>query len=130
MGPRSDFRSPSTNRCGGITRSGSIAAASKKIALNLIGNALKFTPAGGAIAMRAEAEDGFVRFSVSDTGSGIPRALLGRVFDRGVRGAHKGPGLGLGLTIAKGIVEAHGGRITVDSTPAGGSTFSFTLPIA
>jgi signal transduction histidine kinase len=97
---------------------------------NLIGNALKFTPRCGSIALHAEAEGGFVRFSVSNTGSGIPGEALGRVFERGFRGARVGPGLGLGLAIAKGLVEPLGGRVTVDRTPDKGSTFSLTLPVA
>jgi signal transduction histidine kinase len=68
--------------------------------------------------------------SVSDTGAGIPEAQLVRVFDRYWRGDGTGPGAGLGLFIAKGIVEAHGGQIWVESTPGTGSRFHFTLPLA
>jgi signal transduction histidine kinase len=97
---------------------------------NLIRNAIKFTPDGGRIAIRAEAHEGLVRFSVTDTGIGIDPALHQRIFDRywhASAGARR-RGTGLGLSIAKGIVEAHGGRMTVDSQMGGGSTFSFTLP--
>jgi signal transduction histidine kinase len=96
---------------------------------NLIGNAIKFTPEGGAIALRAELIEDSIAFSVRDTGSGIPAAQLPHVFDRywqGMRGDRRGAGLG--LAIAKGIVEAHGGRIWVESTPGIGSTFSFSIP--
>jgi PAS domain S-box-containing protein len=97
---------------------------------NLIRNAIKFTPDGGRIALRAEAADGNLRFSVADSGIGIDPALHHRIFDRywhASAGARK-RGTGLGLSIAKGIVEAHGGRIGVDSAAGSGSTFSFTLP--
>jgi len=97
---------------------------------NLIRNAIKFTPDGGRIALRAEPADGNLRFSVTDSGIGIDPALHHRIFDRywhASAGARK-RGTGLGLSIAKGIVEAHGGRIGVDSAPGTGSTFSFTLP--
>jgi PAS domain S-box-containing protein len=97
---------------------------------NLIRNAIKFTPDGGRIRIRAEAHEGLVRFSVTDTGIGIDPALHQRIFDRywhASAGARR-RGTGLGLSIAKGIVEAHGGRMSVDSQMGMGSTFSFTLP--
>ena len=96
---------------------------------NLIGNAIKFTKAGGHITLGAEAGKGEVVFSVSDTGSGIADSDLPYVFDRfwqSTHGAHRGSGLG--LAIVKGIVEAHGGRIWVRSTAAKGTTFLFTIP--
>ncbi|HEV8324932.1 MAG TPA: PAS domain-containing sensor histidine kinase [Myxococcota bacterium] len=97
---------------------------------NLIGNAIKFTPAGGRITVRAEAQRGEVRFSVSDTGPGIPTEQLPHLFDRFWQGNPTGrEGTGLGLYIAKGIVEAHGGRIWVDSQPGEGGTFTFALPL-
>ena len=97
---------------------------------NLIRNAIKFTPDGGRITLRADGQEGVVRFGVSDTGIGIDPALHQRIFDRywhASAGARK-RGTGLGLSIAKGIVEAHGGRLTVESATGEGSTFSFTLP--
>jgi signal transduction histidine kinase len=101
-----------------------------QVLANLIRNAIKFTPDGGRIALRAEGKEGAVRFSVTDTGIGIDPALHQRIFDRywhASAGARK-RGTGLGLSIAKGIVEAHGGRLGVDSEPGAGSTFGFTLP--
>jgi signal transduction histidine kinase len=98
---------------------------------NLVRNALKFTPDGGRIALRADLHEGQVRFSVSDTGSGIDPSLHQRIFDRywhASAGARK-RGTGLGLSIAKGIVEAHGGRISVESEVGKGSTFSFRIPV-
>lgn len=95
---------------------------------NLIGNAAKFTRAGGRIELRAEAADGCVRVSVADSGAGIPAENLPHVFDRfwKVREGNR-HGAGLGLAIARGIVEAHGGEIGVESTLGEGATFSFTL---
>lgn len=99
---------------------------------NLLRNAIKFTPNGGRIVLGAEHRDRVVVFSVSDTGQGIPLANQARVFDRywhASAGARAG-GSGLGLSIAKGIVEAHGGTIWLASSPGRGSTFSFGLPAA
>ena len=95
---------------------------------NLIGNAIKFTPPGGLIAIRAEPAGGQTRFSVSDTGPGIPPAQLPHIFGRFWQAdANDRRGIGLGLAIAKGIVEAHGGRIWVESEVGHGTTFYFTL---
>uniref|UniRef100_UPI00398A23EB sensor histidine kinase n=1 Tax=Mycetocola sp. TaxID=1871042 RepID=UPI00398A23EB len=97
---------------------------------NLVGNALKFTPAGGSVRVGAGAEGESVRFWVSDTGKGIDPEHLPHLFERFWQ-ARRGDrqGLGLGLSIAKAIVDAHGGRIWAESTPGTGSTFFFTLPI-
>ena len=96
---------------------------------NLIGNAVKFTPTGGAVIARAEAIAGGVRFSVIDTGPGIPSELLPHIFERYRHGApHTGSETGLGLYIACGIIHSHEGRsIVVTSRPGEGSTFSFVL---
>jgi len=97
---------------------------------NLIGNACKFTPAGGHIVVGAARRDGDVVFSVADTGRGIAPEHQQHVFDRfwQTREARRG-GAGLGLPIVKGIVEAHGGRIWLESTPGRGTTFYFTIPV-
>ncbi len=98
---------------------------------NLLGNALKFTPAGGRIAVRAGPDPAGVCFAVSDTGPGIPAADLPHVFDRFWQARQTArDGAGLGLPITRGIVEAHGGTIRAESTPGVGTTFSFTLPSA
>jgi len=98
---------------------------------NLIGNAIKFTPKGGQITIRATEESGEVRFTIADTGPGIPREHLDHVFDRYWQAKSTAKlGTGLGLSIAKGIVEAHGGRIWAESPPGRGAEFHFTLPIA
>jgi signal transduction histidine kinase len=96
---------------------------------NLVGNALKFTPAGGTITLSSAAGEGWVRLAVSDTGPGISEEHRARLFDRFWQARDTDRrGLGLGLAIARGIVEAHGGVLKVDSTLGSGSTFQFTLP--
>ena len=97
---------------------------------NLLGNALKYTPAGGTITAGAEPQGDEVLLWVRDTGAGIAAQHLPHLFDRfwHMRGASRTRGSGLGLAIARGIVAAHGGRIWVESTVGEGSTFRFTLP--
>lgn len=99
---------------------------------NLMRNAIKFTPRGGTITIAAERHDGSVQFSVTDTGRGIAAENVTRIFDRYWQSSDgaRARGSGLGLSIAKGIVEAHGGRIWVHSTLGGGSTFAFTVQVA
>jgi signal transduction histidine kinase len=98
---------------------------------NLLGNAIKFTPKGGEITIRAESAGSEIRFGVCDTGPGIPPEHLPHVFDRYWQAKSTAKlGTGLGLSIAKGIVEAHGGRIWVESEPGKGASFIFTLPCA
>jgi signal transduction histidine kinase len=96
---------------------------------NLVGNALKFTPEGGSVTLAAAHDEGELRISVIDTGSGISPEQLPHVFGRFWQASDADRrGLGLGLAIARGIVEAHGGRIWVESEPGAGSIFHFTLP--
>jgi signal transduction histidine kinase len=98
---------------------------------NLIGNAIKFTPDGGSVRVNAEQLDDEVLFSVRDSGIGVSPKQLPHVFDRFWQATPKTRlGSGLGLTIAKGVVEALGGRIWVESRPGEGTTFFFTLPLA
>jgi signal transduction histidine kinase len=96
---------------------------------NLVGNALKFTPRGGAVTVLAEGLGDLVRLSVADNGPGLPADHLPKIFERFWQAKKTGrEGTGLGLYIAKGIVEAHGGQIWAESAPGNGSTFHFTLP--
>jgi two-component system, sensor histidine kinase len=97
---------------------------------NLVGNAIKFTPEAGRIELRAAADEHEALFEVSDSGPGIPAGDRERIFDRFWQARETArEGTGLGLFIAKGIVEAHGGRIWVESEPGAGSTFRFTIPL-
>jgi two-component system OmpR family sensor kinase/two-component system sensor histidine kinase BaeS len=100
---------------------------------NLMANALRYTPAGGTITLRAEPANGGVRITVSDTGEGIPAEDLPYLFDRFWRSDRSrshagGVGSGLGLAIARQLVQAHGGRIGVESQPGQGTTFTVELP--
>jgi signal transduction histidine kinase len=99
---------------------------------NLIGNALKFTDPDGSVRVRLSEQNGEIRCSVRDTGCGIPRDELDRVFDRFYQVekvvTRKSGGTGLGLAIVKNIVEAHGGRIWIESEVGEGTSVSFTLP--
>jgi chemotaxis family two-component system sensor kinase Cph1 len=98
---------------------------------NLVGNAIKFTPERGSISVRAETDDTEVRVTVSDTGPGIPSDQIANVFDRYWQARRSDQeGSGLGLFIAKGIVEAHGGRIWTEAHAGTGATFIFALPRA
>lgn len=99
---------------------------------NLVGNAIKFTPRGGRVTVDAAPSGAEVRFSVADTGPGIPAEVSEHVFERYWRGRERDytKGVGLGLFIAKGIVDAHGGRIWLESVLGRGTTFYFTLPLA
>jgi signal transduction histidine kinase len=106
------------------------AARVQQVLSNLVGNAVKFTPRSGRITVCAEHIDGEVRFGVIDTGPGIPAEQLPHIFGRFWQAKSDHRGIGLGLAIAKGIVEAHNGRIWVESHVGLGSTFYFTLPTA
>jgi signal transduction histidine kinase len=98
---------------------------------NIVGNAIKFTPEEGTVTMCSVANGNHVSVHVSDTGPGIPANDLSHLFDNFWQArSNDHRGVGLGLAIAKGVVEAHGGRIWCDSAPGRGSTFSFTLPRA
>ena len=91
-------------------------------------NALKFTPPGGTVRLSAAGLPGEVQFSVADTGPGIPPEHVDHVFERFWQATRTRQGIGLGLAIARTIVQAHGGRIWVESEPGKGSVFRFTLP--
>jgi len=104
----------------------------EQVLINLLHNAIKFTPAGGEITARAWVEGGWIQISVKDTGAGIAPEALPRVFERFYKTdqSRSGGGTGLGLSIAKHTIEAHGGRIWAESVPGEGSTFTFLLPLA
>jgi two-component system phosphate regulon sensor histidine kinase PhoR len=102
----------------------------RQVVTNLVHNAIKFTPAGGEIAVSARAGHDEVTISVRDTGIGIPADDLPRIFERFYKAdrARSGGGTGLGLAIARHVVQSHGGRIWAESVEGSGSTFCFTLP--
>lgn len=103
----------------------------QQVLSNLVGNAVKHTPEDGEVHLTCEVLPGELCLHVRDTGSGIPREDLGKVFDRFWRaGNRRGRGIGLGLAIARGIVRSHGGRIWAESEVGVGSVFSFSLPLA
>src|SRR5262249_24752086 len=100
---------------------------------NLLDNAVKYNRAGGSVLVRGRSEGGRAVVEVSDTGIGIPAAIQARVFDRFYRvdpsRSRRTGGAGLGLSIAKALVEGLRGRLEVESTPGTGSTFRVTLPL-
>jgi len=106
----------------------------RRTIINLLGNAIKFTPVGGTITAAAELGEGVVLFSIRDTGEGIPPEAFERIFEKfgqvENRKAGRKMSTGLGLTFCKLAVEAHGGRIWVESLPGQGSAFFFTIPRA
>jgi signal transduction histidine kinase/HAMP domain-containing protein len=103
-----------------------------QLVTNLVGNAIKFTPEGGNVDVRARAADGRIVLEVADTGIGIPEAEQDKLFERFFRASSATgaqiPGTGLGLAISRGIAEAHGGRIGVESAEGNGTTFRVELP--
>jgi len=107
-------------------------ARARLVLSNLLSNALHHTPAGGSVTVRAEQHEKYVRFSVADSGPGIPADQAERIFDRfyQVPGTEDLGGAGLGLSIAKEIVHAHGGEIHVQSKEGAGTKFWFSLPVA
>jgi two-component system phosphate regulon sensor histidine kinase PhoR len=103
----------------------------EQVVVNLLHNAIKFTPPGGRVTLSARLSGEEVRFDVADTGIGIQVEDLERIFERFFKSdrARTGGGVGLGLAIARHMVEAHGGRIWAESREGQGSTFSFTIPV-
>jgi signal transduction histidine kinase len=104
----------------------------ERVFMNLVSNAIKYTPAGGSVAVKAWGENDQIKVEVSDTGIGIPEEALPRIFDEFYRAknakAMEMEGTGLGLAIAKDVVEKHGGQISVESAVGEGSTFYVALP--
>lgn len=104
----------------------------ERVFINLIANALKFTPAKGRISIRAHKKGSFVQVDINDTGCGIPKEAQDKIFEEFYRVDNainqEAKGTGLGLSLVKHIIEAHKGKIFVESAPGRGSTFSFTIP--
>ena len=101
----------------------------RRLLQNLMANAIKYTPHGEIIIGAQElVEQGVIECWVSDSGAGIPAALIDKVFDKGETDPENEGGMGLGLAIVKSFVEAHGGAVCVESTEGSGATFRFTLP--
>ena len=103
----------------------------EQVFVNLLENAVKYTPAGTPIDISASAGDGAIIVGVADRGPGFPEGEEARVFEKFYRlpGTAGAGGVGLGLTICRGIVTAHGGRIWAVNRPGGGAVFHFTLPL-
>jgi signal transduction histidine kinase len=102
----------------------------ERVLLNLVANALRHTPSDGSVAVVVSPSTAEVEVSVEDTGAGLEPGTERTMFDRFWRGdrARSSEGAGLGLAIARGLVEAHGGRIWAEQRPEGGARVSFTLP--
>lgn len=101
----------------------------QQVLVNLLENAIKYTPAQTEIEVRARVENHQVTFEVADHGPGVSEEMRAKIFEKFVRNDTSQPGFGLGLAICSGIVEAHGGEIKVENRSDGGAVFSFTLPI-
>src|SRR4029077_6801458 len=99
----------------------------REILTNLVSNALRYTPSGGSVSIELRGTGGRVEVTVRDTGSGIAPEAVAGIFDRFSKSTDS-PGAGLGLAIAKGLVEAHGGTIRAQSAPGQGTRIEFTLP--
>lgn len=107
----------------------------RRVLANLVGNAVKYTPAGGSVTVTAAARNGLLTVYVTDTGCGIPAPALEGLFERFARapqgaGEAEEPGTGLGLAIVRRIVEEHGGLVWADSEVGVGTTMAFALPLA
>ncbi|MGB7537264.1 MAG: ATP-binding protein [Anaerolineales bacterium] len=121
------------NRCpAGLPPVSADSARIEQAMMNLLHNAVKFTPSGGSITVSAQALEKEVQFSIRDTGVGISKEDLPRIFERFYKAdrSRSGGGTGLGLSISRHIIEAHGGWIRAESTEGKGSTFFFSLPMA
>jgi K+-sensing histidine kinase KdpD len=103
----------------------------EQVLTNLIDNAIEYTPAGSSIEIRATANKDELAVEVADRGPGLPRGTENRVFEKffRIRPSETRRGIGLGLTIVRGVIEAHGGRISATNRPGGGALFRFTLPL-
>jgi two-component system sensor histidine kinase KdpD len=101
----------------------------EQVLMNLMDNAIKYTPQGTPIELSASVKDGDLVVELEDRGPGIPPGEEERIFEKFVRGTAAGGGIGLGLTICRAIINAHGGKIRAENRPGGGAIFRFTLPL-
>ena len=105
----------------------------RQIMMNLLSNGINYTPEGGRVTVKVDGDDDHIRIRISDTGIGIPKKDLTRIFERFYRvdkaRSRSSGGTGLGLSIVKHLVELHKGTIAVDSTVGAGSTFTIELPV-
>jgi len=105
----------------------------EEVTINMLFNAIKYTPSGGTVTLRVSEKGGFLEIDIEDTGMGIPPEELPKVFDEFYRASNarvtERDGTGLGLSIAKQVIERHGGNIWAKSHLGQGSTFSYTLPV-
>ena len=101
----------------------------EQVFMNLLDNALKYTPAATPLELKAEIREGALLIELADRGPGIPEGNKETIFDKFVRGVGTATGIGLGLTICRAIVKAHGGQIWAENRPGGGAAFRFTLPL-
>ena len=101
----------------------------EQVLVNLLENVVKYTPAQSPVTITGKLHEASVEIEVADRGPGIARDDITRIFDKFVRSRHDSRGAGLGLTICRGIVVAHGGRIWVEERQGGGASFRFTLPV-
>ena len=105
------------------------ALAIEQVLINIIDNAVEYTPDGSAITISARLQDEEVVVEVADEGSGLPAGTEQRIFEKFFRAGRNRRGIGLGLAIARGIVEAHGGKITARNRADRGALFRFTIPL-
>jgi two-component system sensor histidine kinase KdpD len=101
----------------------------EQVLMNLLDNAMKYTPPETPVELSASVQDGDIIFEIADRGPGVPPGEEERIFDKFVRSSATGAGIGLGLTICRAIITAHGGRIWAANRPDGGAVFSFSLPL-
>ncbi|HTR45426.1 MAG TPA: sensor histidine kinase KdpD [Thermodesulfovibrionales bacterium] len=101
----------------------------EQVLMNLFDNIMKYTPEGTPVDLSASVKDGEIVFEIEDAGPGIPQGEEERIFDKFVRGSTMGGGIGLGLTICRAILTAHGGRIWAENRQGGGAIFRFSLPL-
>jgi two-component system sensor histidine kinase KdpD len=99
------------------------------VLVNLLDNAIKYTPPETPIELSAHVKDKEIIVEIADRGAGIPAGEEEKIFDKFVRGTATGGGIGLGLTICRAIIQAHGGRIKAENRRDGGAVFSFSLPL-